>query len=204
MVERANRNVVVNGVRAFLDNLRQEMQTTADLPLPNPAELAERIVHWIQEDETPSLRPVVNATGILLHTGLGRAPLATEALQAVHEVSRDYASLEVDLATGQRSQRVTAVDKLLKQLTGAEASVVVNNNAGATLLTLAALAAGKEVIVARGELVEIGGSFRLPEVMEQSGAVLREVGSTNKTRVTDYRNAITEHTGALLKVHPSN
>lgn len=204
MVERANRNVVVNGVRTFLDNLRQEMQTTADLPLPNPAELAERIVHWIQEDETPSLRPVVNATGILLHTGLGRAPLATEALRAVEEVSRDYASLEVDLTTGQRSQRVAAVDKLLKQLTGAEASVVVNNNAGATLLTLAALAAGKEVIVARGELVEIGGSFRLPEVMEQSGAVLREVGSTNKTRVTDYRNAISEHTAALLKVHPSN
>ena len=204
MVERANRNVVVNGVRTFLDNLRQEMQTTADLPIPHPAELAERIVHWIQEDETPSLRPVVNATGILLHTGLGRAPLATEALQAVHDVSRDYASLEVDLATGQRSQRVTAVDKLLKQLTGAEASVVVNNNAGATLLALAALAAGKEVIVARGELVEIGGSFRLPEVMEQSGAVLHEVGSTNKTRITDYQNAITEHTGALLKVHPSN
>lgn len=204
MVERANRNVVVNGVRTFLDNLRQEMQTTADLPLPSPAELAERIVHWIQEDETPSLRPVVNATGILLHTGLGRAPLATEALRAVEEVSRDYASLEVDLKTGQRSQRVAAVDKLLKQLTGAEASVVVNNNAGATLLTLAALAAGKEVIVARGELVEIGGSFRLPEVMEQSGAVLREVGSTNKTRVTDYRNAISEHTAALLKVHPSN
>ena len=204
LVERANRNVVVNGVRTFLDNLRQEMQTTADLPLPKPTELAERIVHWIQEDETPSLRPVVNATGILLHTGLGRAPLATEALRAVEEVSRDYASLEVDLTTGQRSQRVVAVDKLLKQLTGAEASIVVNNNAGATLLTLAALAAGKEVIVARGELVEIGGSFRLPEVMEQSGAVLREVGSTNKTRVTDYRNAISEHTAALLKVHPSN
>ena len=204
LVERANRNVVVNGVRTFLDNLRQEMQTSADLPIPNPTELAERIVHWIQEDETPSLRPVVNATGILLHTGLGRAPLATEALRAVQEVSRDYASLEVDLTTGQRSQRVAAVTKLLKQLTGAEASVVVNNNAGATLLTLAALAQGKEVIVARGELVEIGGSFRLPEVMEQSGAVLREVGSTNKTRATDYRNAISERTAALLKVHPSN
>ena len=204
LVERANRNIVVNGVRTFLDNLRNEMQSASELPIPNPAELAERIVHWIQEDETPSLRPVVNATGILLHTGLGRAPLAAEAIRAVEDVSRDYASLEVDLTTGLRSQRVTAVDKLLKQLTGAEATVVVNNNAGATLLTLAALATGKEVIVARGELVEIGGSFRLPEVMTQSGAVLREVGSTNKTRVTDYRDAISEHTAVLLKVHPSN
>jgi len=205
LVERANRNAVVSGVRRFLDNLRNDLQTAAaDIKVPHPSELAERIAQWIVSEETPNLRPVINATGILLHTGLGRAPLAESALQAVAEVARGYASLEVDVPTGERSQRVRDAETWLKKITGAEAAAVVNNNAGATLLTLAALARGREVIVSRGQLVEIGGSYRLPEVMEASGAKLREVGTTNKTRIDDYQAAIGADTGALMRVHASN
>ena len=144
--------------------------------------MADLISDRILCDERPSLRPVINASGILLHTGLGRSPLAPQAIEAMNQVAQDYVSVEIDLATGQRSQRVDAVESLLKQLTGAEAAVVVNNNAGATMLALAALGQGREVIVSRGQLVEIGGSFRLPDVMQTSGAVLREVGTTNKTK----------------------
>jgi len=205
LVERANRNAVVSGVRRFLDNLRNDIQTAAaDIKVPHPGELAERIAQWIVTEEMPNLRPVINATGILLHTGLGRAPLAESALQAIADVARGYASLEVDVPTGERSQRVRDAEAMLKRITGAEAAAVVNNNAGATLLTLAALATGREVIVSRGQLVEIGGSYRLPEVMEASGAKLREVGTTNKTRIDDYRAAIGSDTGALMRVHASN
>lgn len=205
LVDRANRNVVVSGVRNFLENLRDEVKNAAtEAKIPTPSELAERIARWISTEEQPKLRPVINATGILLHTGLGRAPLAESAIQAMAAIGEGYASLEVDLKTGQRSQRVGDAERLLKQLTGAEAAVVVNNNAGATLLTLAALAAGREVIVSRGQLVEIGGSYRLPEVMEFSGAKLREVGTTNKTRIDDFRQAIEERTAALMRVHTSN
>jgi L-seryl-tRNA(Ser) seleniumtransferase len=201
----ANRTAVVSSVRHFLDNLRKEVQNAAaEVDLPTPAELAERIARWIAAEGTPNLRPVINATGILLHTGLGRAPLATAALDAVVEVARGYASVEVDIASGQRSQRVADAERILKKLTGAEAAAVVNNNAGATLLTLAALATGREVVVSRGQLVEIGGSYRLPEVMEFSGARLREVGTTNKTRIDDYRSAIGPETAALMRVHTSN
>jgi len=204
LVERVSHNVVVTGVRNFLDDLREEVQNaTADIKVPTAAELADRIVDWIQKDETPVLRPVINATGILLHTGLGRAPLAKEAVQAIAEVA-GYASLEVDLASGERSQRVRAVEKLLHELTGAEAAAVVNNNAAATLLTLTALAKDREVIVSRGQLIEIGGSFRLPEVMSSSGARLREVGTTNKTRLADYEAALGPETAALMRVHTSN
>jgi len=205
LVDRANRSVVVSGVRRFLDNLRSDVQTaTADIKVPSPGELAERIAKWISDEDSPNLRPVINATGILLHTGLGRAPLAEPAIEAIVAIARGYASVEVDVESGERSQRVRDVEKLLRQLTGAEAAVVVNNNAGATLLTLAALAAGREVVVARGQLVEIGGSFRLPDVMEFSGAKLREVGTTNKTRIEDYRAAIRPETAALMRVHASN
>ncbi|MCH5372820.1 MAG: L-seryl-tRNA(Sec) selenium transferase, partial [Planctomycetes bacterium] len=205
LVDRASRSTVVSGVRHFLENLRQEVQNAAaEVDLPTPGELAERIAHWITMEETPNLRPVINATGILLHTGLGRAPLAESALDAMVQIARGYASVEVDVATGQRSQRLVDVERLLKRMTGAEAAAVVNNNAGATLLTLAALAAGSEVIVSRGQLVEIGGSYRLPDVMEFSGARLREVGTTNKTRLDDYRRAIGQETAALMRVHSSN
>ena len=152
----------------------------------------------------PSLEAVINATGVIIHTNLGRAPLAASAIDRVVEVARGYSSLEYDLDQGTRGRRDVHAEALLCRLTGAEAAVVVNNNAAATMLVLAALAAGREVIVSRGELVEIGGGFRVPDVMAQSGASLREVGTTNKTRVSDYGAAVNERTALILRVHPSN
>lgn len=205
VVNRVSHNVVVSEVRTFLDNLRHEIQArTDDIQLPGPTELSERIADWINSQQRSRLIPVINATGVLLHTGLGRAPMAQAAIEAMAAISSNYATLEVDAASGQRSQRIAAVERLLCEQTGAEAGLVVNNNAGATLLTLAAIAAGREVIVSRGELVEIGGSYRLPDVMAASGAMLREVGTTNKTRLGDYELAIGEQTAALMKVHTSN
>jgi L-seryl-tRNA(Ser) seleniumtransferase len=151
-----------------------------------------------------SLEPVINASGVILHTNLGRAPLAPSAIARVAEIARGYSSLEYDLGRGSRGRRDVHAEALLCRLTGADAAVVVNNNAAATLIVLAALAAGREVIVSRGELIEIGGGFRVPDVMAQSGAVLREVGTTNKTRATDYGAAITERTALIMRVHPSN
>jgi L-seryl-tRNA(Ser) seleniumtransferase len=153
---------------------------------------------------TPNLRPVLNATGVVLHTNLGRAPLAREAVERVAAVSRDYCNLEYDLDEGERGSRYAPVIDLLTQLTGAEDALVVNNCAGAALLVLATLAAGREAIVSRGELVEIGGGFRVPDVMKQSGARLVEVGTTNRTRRSDYESALTPDTGVLMKVHRSN
>ncbi len=205
LVARVSHNVVVHRVRALLDDLRHEIQAArAEIRVPSVSELAERIATRVLAADEPALRPVINATGILLHTGLGRAPLAEDALAAMVDAARGYASLELDLVTGERSQRVAAVQSLWQELTGAEAVAVVNNCAAATLITLATLASGREVIVSRGQLIEIGGSFRLPEVMAASGAVLREVGTTNKTRLADYEQAICERTAALLLVHPSN
>lgn len=205
MVDKVSHNVVVSEVRSFLDNLRNDVASrAADASIPSPAELADRIAQWISTGQRSHLRTVVNATGIVLHTGLGRAPLAKEAIEEVAAIAGGYCSLETDTKTGQRSQRVFAVENLLCELTGAQAAAVVNNNAGATLLTLTALAAKREVIVSRGELIEIGGSYRLPDVMQTSGAVLREVGTTNKTRIADYEQAIHESTGALMRVHSSN
>jgi len=152
----------------------------------------------------PSLQAVVNATGVVIHTNLGRAPLAGIAIDRVADVARGYSSIEYDLDRGARGRRDIHAETLLCRLTGAEAAVVVNNNAAATLLVLAALAAGREVIVSRGELVEIGGGFRIPDVMAQSGAILREVGTTNRTRGADVAAAINERTALLLRVHPSN
>jgi L-seryl-tRNA(Ser) seleniumtransferase len=152
----------------------------------------------------PWLRPLINATGILLNTGLGRAPLAVEAVEAVDRVVRGYCNLEFDLDRGERGSRLDGVEALLTRLTGAEGALVVNNNAAATILAVRALAKGREVVVSRGQLVEIGGSFRLPEIIEVSGAQLVEVGTTNKTRLDDYARAIGPNTAALLRVHPSN
>jgi L-seryl-tRNA(Ser) seleniumtransferase len=152
----------------------------------------------------PSLEPVINATGVVIHTNLGRAPLAGAAIERVAAVARGYSALEYDVARGTRGRRDVHAEALLCRLTTAQAAVVVNNNAAATLLMLAALAAGREVIVSRGELVEIGGGFRVPDVMAQSGAVLREVGTTNKTRAADYAAAINDRTALILRVHPSN
>lgn len=205
LVDRISHSAVVGTVRTVLDELRSEVQSAAaERSLPSVSELAERVARRVLATEKPPLRPVINATGILLHTGLGRAPLAEEAIAEIAAVARDYASVELDLDTGGRSRRVAAVEGLLKEITGAEAALVVNNNAGATMLTLAAVAAGREVIVSRGQLIEIGGSYRLPDVMAASGAILREVGTTNKTHEGDYERAIGDQTAAVMLVHPSN
>ncbi len=168
------------------------------------AELEAGAASRLGETFRPSLVPVINASGVVIHTNLGRAPLAAPAIARVAEIARGYSSLEYDLGRGARGRRDVHAEALLCRLTGAEAAVAVNNNAAATLIVLAALAAGREVIVSRGELVEIGGGFRVPDVMAQSGAVLREVGTTNKTRAADYGAAISERTALILRVHPSN
>ncbi|MDA7979786.1 MAG: L-seryl-tRNA(Sec) selenium transferase [Pirellulales bacterium] len=207
LAERSSHAAVVHSARVTLDQLRNELRSSTDeidtLKLSVEA-VAARVACLVEQEEKPALRPVINATGILLHTGLGRAPLPQAAINAMSEISRSYASVELDLVSGKRSQRAVAVERLLTELTGAEAALVVNNNAGATLLTLAAMASGREVPVSRGELIEIGGSFRLPDVMSVSRAKLHEVGTTNKTRLSDYEQAINESTAALLLVHPSN
>ena len=205
MVQTVNHSVVADGVRNFLDDLREQVSTeSGEVSIPTPSEIADKIANWLKTEEKPYLRPVINGTGIILHTGLGRAPLANSAIESVQKISEGYASVEVDVRTGERGQRIKSVEKLLCELTGAEAAAVVNNNAAATMIALSAMAQGKEVIVSRGQLIEIGGSYRLPDVMECSGAKLREVGTTNKTHLFDYERAINEETGALLKVHPSN
>lgn len=167
-------------------------------------DLAMAISERAHRDARPSLQPVVNATGVVVHTNLGRAPLAPAAVAAVDAVARGYSTLEYSRATCSRGSRAHHPARLLKMLTGADAALVVNNNAAAVLLVLATLAPGKEVIVSRGELVEIGGSFRIPDIIAASGARLVEVGSTNRTRLSDYEQAITNDTALLLKVHPSN
>lgn len=199
------RPVVLAVVRQVLDALRSagknKTLTKADL---QSVAIEVRIKQCLTASETPSLRRVVNGTGVVLHTNLGRAALAPCLREQLAEIAFGYSTLEYDVTTGERGDRNAHVAQLICQLTGAEAALVVNNNAAAVLLVLSALAAGREVIVSRGELVEIGGSFRIPEVMAQGGAILKEVGTTNRTHPRDYRAAITEQTAMLLKVHCSN
>jgi L-seryl-tRNA(Ser) seleniumtransferase len=168
------------------------------------AEIERRLASRAAKYFTPSLRRVINATGVILHTNLGRAPLAQAAVQAIMEVAANYSNLEYDLSTGRRGKRESHCQQLLARLLGSQDAIVVNNCAAAVLLVLNTLAEGGEVIVSRGELIEIGGSFRIPEVMQKSGAKLREVGTTNRTRISDYQNAINENTRLILRVHPSN
>ena len=198
-----SRELVTEAVRAELNCLRQAIRDgkvkTVDI-----ASLASRVHRRLVSSLRPNLRPVINATGIILHTNLGRAPMATAAARAAQEAAQSYLNLEMDLTSGQRSSRQDLVRDWICRLTGAASATVVNNNAAATVIVLRALALGKEVIVSRGELVEIGGSFRIPDIMRVSGANLREVGTTNITRLSDYENAITENTAALLRVHASN
>jgi L-seryl-tRNA(Ser) seleniumtransferase len=168
------------------------------------AELAPVVRAAVARAQAPSLRPVINATGVILHTNLGRAPLAAPAVERLAATAGAYTNLELDLDSGRRGTRQAHVEPLLRELTGAEAALCVNNGAAAVLLALAALARGREVVVSRGQLVEIGDGFRLPEVLAQAGCVLREVGTTNRTRLGDYTAAIGPDTAALLRVHPSN
>jgi len=203
--------LTVEASRAYIEELRKNVSTgSVDEPeLKAAIERAPRIVgERLRACLSYSLRPVINATGVILHTNLGRAPLGEAALQHVVEVSRGYSNLEFDLATGERGKRDVHVSRLFAKLlnnAGRDVStIVVNNNAAAVLLALNSLAEGDEVIVSRGELVEIGGSFRIPDVMAKSGAVLREVGTTNRTRIGDYESAINERTKLLLRVHRSN
>jgi L-seryl-tRNA(Ser) seleniumtransferase len=170
----------------------------------DPAAVLARAENHLTRATEPRVREAINATGIILHTGLGRAALAASVVDSLAGELKGYCTLAVDRQTGERAERDELVEYILTELTGAEAATVVNNNAAATMLVLAALAASKEVIVSRGQLIEIGGSFRLPEVMAQSGAQLVEVGATNRTHLKDYQRAITEKTAAILRVHPSN
>jgi L-seryl-tRNA(Ser) seleniumtransferase len=202
VVENRGRMAVLRAVRAAFDEARARLRNGIEVAV-DASSMARRAKEILQSTR-PSLRPVINATGILLHTGLGRAPLAEEAVDAVAAVARGYCNLEFELESGERGRRTSGIARLLRELTGAQAATVVNNNAGATILALRALASGHEVIVSRGQLIEIGGSFRLPEIFEVSGARLREVGTTNKTRLSDYERAIRPETAALLRVHHSN
>ena len=195
---------VTEAIRGELDTLRQEILAGKTTALPEQSGLYQRIIMRVLRNSLPSFRGVINGTGIILHTNLGRACLSEEAARAVYEASRSYSNLEYDLQTGKRGSRYSHVEEILCRLTGAESALVVNNNAAAVLLVLSALTQGGQVVVSRGELVEIGGSFRVPEIMESCGAQLKEVGATNKTHLRDYEKAINEHTRALMKVHTSN
>ncbi|MDP6620506.1 MAG: L-seryl-tRNA(Sec) selenium transferase, partial [Nitrospinota bacterium] len=194
-------------VRETLARMRRQILETDDtadaLDITTDA-VARHALLALDRALAPGIRSVVNATGVILHTNLGRAPLGREILDEVAGVASGYLNLEYDLADGGRGRREAPVEGLLQRLIGAEAAGVANNNAAAVLLCLSALAAGKEVVLSRGELVEIGGGFRIPEVLRQSGALLREVGTTNKTRLEDYAGAVGENTALLLKVHTSN
>src|ERR1700758_603161 len=191
--------LAVAAARTVLERAREEIRAGSD-----PGDLGARLAAELSAARAPSLRRVLNATGVIVHTNLGRAPLADEALAQVVEAARGYSNLELDLTTGTRGSRQDHVAPLLRRLTGAEASLVVNNNAAAILLALAALAEGREVIVSRGELIEIGDGFRIPDVLARSGARLVEVGTTNRTRAADYERAIGQETAVLLRVHQSN
>ncbi len=193
-------------VNEFLDIKREEIRAGA---VSSPEELAfERLLPVVQASvrvkARPHFRRIVNATGVVIHTNMGRSLLAPEAVNAVHDACSRYSNLEFDLTSGERGSRYSHVEKLLCSITGAEAALVVNNNAAAVMLMLDTLAKGREVIVSRGQLVEIGGSFRIPDVMAKSGAVLREVGTTNRTHLSDYEQAIGDKTAALMRVHTSN
>lgn len=197
--------LIVEAAQKVVDDLRRQLlDEQAPLPELDIESVAVRVAAQVELMSKPSLRKVINVTGTLLHTNLGRAPLCSDALQAVKDVAQGYSNLEYDLDAGQRGKRFTHVEELICKLTGGEAATVVNNNAGAVMLALAALAGGQSAIVSRGELIEIGGSFRIPDIMAASGVELVEVGTTNKTHLKDYASAINEKTALILKVHTSN
>jgi len=186
------------------DALREQLAMERESGVIGDGERLAQVEARLEEWVAPRLRRVINGTGVILHTNLGRSPLAPAAVEAVAAVAGSYSNVELDLSTGRRGERATIVSGLLRRLTGCEAALVVNNNAAGTLLALSSLARGREVIVSRGQLVEIGGSFRMPDVMRMSGARMVEVGTTNRTRLSDYEEAIGERTAAILRVHTSN
>ncbi|HEX9379412.1 MAG TPA: L-seryl-tRNA(Sec) selenium transferase [Gaiellaceae bacterium] len=191
--------LAVEAARKVVARAREQIQQGDD-----PGDLAAHLQDELRAARTPHLRRVINATGVIVHTNLGRAPIAEAAIDRVREIARGYSNLEYNAATGERGSRQDHVAGSLRRLTGAEAALVVNNNAAAVLLALAALAEGREVLVSRGELIEIGDGFRIPDVLERSGARLREVGTTNRTRASDYETAVGPETAMLLRVHQSN
>ena len=205
--KRCGTSVLTDMIRQAIDRVRRMMREGEAVGASREA-LTEWIVGDVErqlaDQFAPNLRRVVNATGIILHTNLGRAPLPDVAVKHIADIAGSYSNLELDLETGQRGSRTTLVEELLCELTGAEAAAIANNNAAAVLLTLNTLAGGKEAIVSRGQLVEIGGSFRIPDIMVRSGAQMVEVGTTNRTHLSDYEAALTENTGVMLAVHPSN
>ena len=205
-VAHTSRNFVVAEIQKLLQEIREALRSGNALAdgSTDPDELDRALEERLKSRLRPALRPVINATGVILHTNLGRAPLSTAAQNCLSAVSSQYTNLEFDLKGGERSYRDALLEPLLSELLGCESAVVVNNNAAAVFLILNTLAPGKEVIVSRGELIEIGGSFRIPDILTRSGARLREVGTTNKTRIRDYEAAIGPDTALLLRVHPSN
>ena len=210
LVQKSGRKLVTSAIRTVLSDARKQISTRAwgadggTVDAKNDDELESLVVSEVENILAPSLRRVINATGVVLHTNLGRAPLARQAVARIVATAPLYNNLEYDLARGERGKRDAHTSRLLAELCGTEAAIVVNNNAAAVLLVLHALAKGEEVIVSRGELIEIGDGFRIPEIMAESGAVLREVGTTNRTGIRDYEEAINDRTRLLLRVHPSN
>ncbi len=207
------RRLVLQAAQETISAYRQRLSGYAGLAHPpesavhidlSPSILAEEAAYLAEKKAGMNLKALINATGIVIHTNLGRVPLASKAIAAINDVANNYSNLEISLDTGERGSRQEHLEKLLCDLTGAEAAVVVNNNAAAVFLTLNALAAGREIVVSRGQLVEIGGSFRIPEIMAASGAALIEVGTTNKTYLKDYEAVVNDNTAAFLKVHTSN
>src|SRR6266704_4436756 len=202
LISQFSRPMTLRAVRASIALARADIRNGA--ACPSPEALLDTAEHLLEIEQRPHLQPVINATGVIINTNLGRAPLSEEALQVMQQVAGGYSNLEYDLESGERGSRHTHVAALLRELTGAEAALVTNNNAAAVLVALSALSAGRQVVISRGQLVEIGGGFRVPDVMRQSGCQLVEVGTTNRTRISDYQAALNEHTALLLSVHPSN
>jgi L-seryl-tRNA(Ser) seleniumtransferase len=204
LARQVSRGLVVETARGVLDELRAAIARHPKSAAVDAARIAEEVASAVARLLEPSLRPVINATGVILHTNLGRAPLAAQAIEHLRATVTQYSNLEYDVGQGQRGKRDVHTARLLARVLGAEAAIVVNNNAAAVFLVLNTLAKGGEVIVSRGELIEIGDGFRIPDIMSESGALLREVGTTNRTAVTDYERALGERARLLLRVHPSN